>query len=365
MLTRELTVTQELTKVKEKDIKDFEVTAYVLKDQVLFSQGKWKDYFYDEPNFNDAFEKTDWNNTQVTSLFLDHYDGTPDSVAGFIRGGAATWVGDVKNIHKAGKDLIGDLYIVDLDTANKIAYPGSQWGISAKLDVDFDEKNKGVKQYLYKNFSIVVEPAVKTAYINNTEADDRFAQFVKKIAKEVLITMADEKEEVSEEKTEEAKEEPSEPVKEEQPTEEPKEEVKEEPKEEEPKEELSEENLSELEKAAKLVLEFVSKHKVEHQEEEEKPEPEEESKEEPEEKQEEKKEEEPEPEKVENKDTKKDELVKTVEQLSADINKLKEKKTDNSHEVENVTTVTDGGICFKSETDLEFCNYLKNMIKED
>ena len=378
MLAQELSI-QQFSKLKEKDIKDYEVTSYILKDQVLFSQGKWKDFIYDEPSFNDAFEKTNWDDFQITSLFLDHFDGTPDSAVGMIRGGTATWVGQVKNIHKQGKDLMGDLHVVDLATVNKLAYPGTRWGISAKLDVDFGKGDK-VRQFLYKNFSIVVEPAVKTAYINNSETNDDCRRFIKITNyKGGLITMADEKEEAPKEEPKED----SEPVKEKQPAEE----TEETPKEEEKEEELSEEKLSELEKAAKLVLEFVANHKVENQEEEKKEEPEEEPKEEESEaepekeseeepKEEEPKEEEKAPEEVaeeekpeekkedEPVENKEDKIVKTVEQLSAKINKIEaEKKTK---QVENVVSVKNDGLCYNSPTDMEFCAYLnKTILKEE
>jgi len=60
------------------------------------------------------------------------------------------------------------LIIVDKPTAMKLAY-GAKMGISPK--VSGGEEDGKMVQFKYDNFSVVINPAVKTAYINNQEME--------------------------------------------------------------------------------------------------------------------------------------------------------------------------------------------------
>lgn len=128
---------------------------YVVEDTVLMSPGVWNDKFYDSDALESGFEKTDFSDEDVVSLFLDHEDEK-----------AAKWIGKVKNIEKEGNDIKGDLWITDLQTALNLE-AGANFGISPRLQV---EENGGViNDMMFENFSVVFNPAVKTAYINNRE----------------------------------------------------------------------------------------------------------------------------------------------------------------------------------------------------
>ena len=239
-------VVQELTDIVEQNIDEFKVPVYVIKDKVLMSTGIWKGYYYDANALKQAFEDTDWNSKEVRSLFLDHQDEY-----------SREWIGEVKNIHLDGNDIKGDLVIVDENTAKKLAY-GAKFGISPKVQANADDNNV-IRKFIFQNFSVVITPAVKTAYINNWEKqevenmeEDEKAQeeTVEKEAKEAIETPQEKP--VTPEKTEETTE------------------------------EMTDDELAELERAANLVLEFVKKKKKKYPE----PKPEEKPEEKPEKKKE-------------------------------------------------------------------------------
>jgi hypothetical protein len=64
---------------------------------------------------------------------------------------------------------VGDVAVVDMQTAQKLAY-GAKFGISMKGNGNLDEQNL-VSDLSYKNFSIVFNPAVKTAFLNRQRED--------------------------------------------------------------------------------------------------------------------------------------------------------------------------------------------------
>jgi len=137
-----------------------------LKNKILMSPGLWNDNFYGNEEIKKAYVNTDWTNKDARSLFWDHMDGSPDET-GMPRPGAKNWIGEVDNPHMDGENLVGDLLIVDRDAAIKLAY-GAKLGISPK--VSGEENEEGILyDFLYNNFSVVAIPAVKTAYINNSQ----------------------------------------------------------------------------------------------------------------------------------------------------------------------------------------------------
>jgi len=138
----------------EKDVK----LPYVIKDKILMSPGVWNSFFYSTDAIISAFKNTDWEDKEVRSLFLDHEDRN-----------AREWVGEVNNIRLNGENLIGDLVIVDKNTAIKLAY-GAKMGISPKVHGGNDDGK--MIDFLYDNFSVVINPAIKTAYINNSQKED-------------------------------------------------------------------------------------------------------------------------------------------------------------------------------------------------
>lgn len=137
----------------EKDVK----VPYIMKDKVLMAPGVWNNYFYTPDSVSNAYNQTDWEDKEIRSLFLDHEDKN-----------AREWVGEVRNARMVGEQVLGDLHIVDKSTAMKLAF-GAKMGISPK--VTGEEENGTMLDFLFDNFSVVINPAVKKAYINNSQHD--------------------------------------------------------------------------------------------------------------------------------------------------------------------------------------------------
>ena len=136
---------------------------YIIKDRILMSPGKWHgmqgEFVYTEDAVKYGFDNTDWNDRDNRNLFFDHNDTN-----------SSEWIGYVENVRLSGPDIRGDLHIYDMNAAIKMSKGKPKFGISPKIQGD-DEKGT-VTRCLYKNFSLVVNPAVKTAYINNMEVRD-------------------------------------------------------------------------------------------------------------------------------------------------------------------------------------------------
>ena len=128
---------------------------YLIKDKVLMSPGVWNNYYYGPDQIKNAFLKTKWDSKENRSLYNDHEDRR-----------SREWVGEVVNPRILDNNVIGDLVVVDKATAQKLAY-GAKMGISPK--VHGIEHNNEMIDFEFDNFSIVINPAVKTAYINNME----------------------------------------------------------------------------------------------------------------------------------------------------------------------------------------------------
>lgn len=172
------TVQELLSKIENSDLeKDIKI-PYVIKDKILMSPGVWNGLHYSANSLKDAFLKTSWDKKEIRSLFLDHVDKS-----------SREWVGEVKNARVSNEDIIGDLIIVDKPTAMKLAY-GAKMGISPK--VHGQEDNGHMLSFLFDNFSVVINPAVKTAYINNAqkeagkmEEEDEFGDNDEELAKKI------------------------------------------------------------------------------------------------------------------------------------------------------------------------------------
>ena len=149
---------------------------YIIKDKVLMSPGVWNNYYYSEKAIHDAFLKSRWDSKEIRSLYADHEDNR-----------STEWVGEVTNPRWIGGHLIGDLVIVDKPTAQKLAY-GAKMGISPK--VHGVEDNNEMIDFEFDNFSVVINPAVKTAYINNMEVNKMTQNIEKKLEKPVVKEQA-------------------------------------------------------------------------------------------------------------------------------------------------------------------------------
>lgn len=139
---------------KQKDLENVKI-PYILKDKILMSPGVWNDFFYSASAIHEAYVKTNWSEKENRNLFLDHADRS-----------SREWIGEVINPRMSGENIIGDLVVVDKPTAQKLEY-GAKMGISPK--VHGEEEDNCMMSFLFDNFSVVINPAVKTAYINNAE----------------------------------------------------------------------------------------------------------------------------------------------------------------------------------------------------
>jgi len=129
---------------------------YIIKNALLISPGTWNNFYYSVDIIHEAFRQTDWNDKKILSLFLDHLDDR-----------TSEWVGYVKNPHEVNGKVLGDLEIYDINTAIKLALGKPKFGISPRVKGQAEE---GImKRFMFENFSFVINPAVKTTFINNME----------------------------------------------------------------------------------------------------------------------------------------------------------------------------------------------------
>lgn len=121
------------------------------------SPGIWNNFYYSSEEIKKSFNRTNWNSKEVKSLFLDHVDNM-----------SREWVGEIQNPRLIGDVVKADLVIVDQATAIKLAY-GAKMGISPKVTGQTEDNENIMSEFLYDNFSVVINPAVKTAWINNMD----------------------------------------------------------------------------------------------------------------------------------------------------------------------------------------------------
>lgn len=179
---------------------------YVIKNATLISPGTWNKFYYNGATIKKAHKMTDWADKSIKNLYLDHADDK-----------TSQWVGNVSNLKCINGTEYGDLNIFDPITAVKMAKGKPKFGISPRVRGRAEE---GImKEFTFENFSFVINPAVKTTYINNMEVKTMEFKLQEEGEAKVETPKPEEaKVETVEEKTEEVKEEvkeEKEPVKEE------------------------------------------------------------------------------------------------------------------------------------------------------
>lgn len=152
-------------------IKDFKLPL-VLKDKTLMEEGNWNNHFYSLDSIVYALNNTDWSDRNNSDLFLDHKDTE-----------ASEWIGTVENKKMFGRKLLGDLVIYDLNTAVKLQLGKPKIGISPKVLGKNNIRTNEVSNFRFGNFSVVYNPAVKTAYLNNSETNSKTPD----VSKEIII----------------------------------------------------------------------------------------------------------------------------------------------------------------------------------
>jgi len=128
-----------------------------LKNRVLMAPGEWNGIGYSAEEIKNAFHNTDWEDKEVCSLILDHAD-KPLSVH--------DWVGWVKNPRMVGDSLVGDLEFYDDGVFTKLTEAKMRCGISPKVRGEILDEEGAMKNFQFENFSVVINPACKKAYIN-------------------------------------------------------------------------------------------------------------------------------------------------------------------------------------------------------
>ena len=233
----------------------------ILKDKELISPGIWNDNEYSEEEIRTGFAKTNWSDKDTISLWLNHDDKNADAFIGYVR--------NIRLID--GAKVRGDLELWDERIALKLTKAKAKFGVSVKIKGDEDKKTGKMKNFSFENFSVVTNPACKTAYINLQENGAIETYLISQEwidnhnnEKEVKKMEEEVKEEVKEKVVEEVKEVSEEKVEEEKP-----EEVKEVEKSEEQKEELSDGDLTnmyvemdehELSAFSAFVKDYLKKH---------------------------------------------------------------------------------------------------------
>lgn len=161
---------------------------FTVEGVTVMSPGVWNGKEYKARQIKEAFRRTDFSDSDVASLFNEHDD--EDS---------RDWIGEVKNVRLEGNEIKADLDIVTADEARKVAY-GARFGISPKVT----GLNRGgtMHKFGFDNFSLVLDPAVKTTFLNsNQETSDDDVQKVNSTM--VKPTMTEEQaEELSDEQRE-------------------------------------------------------------------------------------------------------------------------------------------------------------------
>ncbi|HUU77490.1 MAG TPA: hypothetical protein VMX55_04040 [candidate division Zixibacteria bacterium] len=133
----------------------------ILKNKTLMEEGTWNNHYYSADSIAKALSMTDWSDRNNNDLFYDHDDTK-----------ASELIGSVENLKMFGKKLIGDLKIFDLASAIKLQVGRPKIGISPKVLGKNNSKTNEIFDFVFGNFSVVYNPAIKTAYINNSESVD-------------------------------------------------------------------------------------------------------------------------------------------------------------------------------------------------
>jgi len=192
-------IVQQLAEKAYKDLDSEVKLPFILKDKILMSPGVWNNFYYSPDVIKTIFKKTDWNDPKIRALFLDHVDDR-----------AAEWIGEIINPKLVNGNVIGDLAILDKPTAIKLAY-GAKFGVSPKVIGEADY-NKRMYDGHFENFSVVINPAVKTTFLNSeikikNKGGENMPKTKEEILEEEEPTVSEEETKKEETKTEEVKKE--------------------------------------------------------------------------------------------------------------------------------------------------------------
>lgn len=153
-----------------------DVKGQLLPNRVLLSPGVWNGKIFTAEEIEKAYYNTDWNNYSVYSLIADHSDNDDDHLPLSVH----DWIGYVENPRMDDGKLIGDLRVYDKNISSKLIDAEAKFGVSAKLQGSRDG-NDTVRDFSFKNFSVVVNPACKDAFINLSDENETLDKIKEKL----------------------------------------------------------------------------------------------------------------------------------------------------------------------------------------
>lgn len=163
-----------LTKVIVENLSSEKLSNFegkILKNKVLLAPGMWNGRNYTADEIKKAFKNSDWNDKDVTSLIADHKDDDSKGRPLSIR----DWVGHISNQHLDERGyLLGDLHIFDSDLDVKLS-GGAKFGISPFVWGKYDTYTNSQKDFVFRNFAVVVEPACKECYLSDDDLNEKLA----------------------------------------------------------------------------------------------------------------------------------------------------------------------------------------------
>lgn len=142
----------------------------ILKNKTVMAPGIWNKFLYTQEEIEKAYKFTDWSNPQVLAYYLNHEDSEADK-----------WIGSIENpkyLPQSG-EIVADVCIYDLNEAIKSSFGNQDFGISPK--VSGRNINGQMKDFVFLNFSHVIDPAVRLATINNSEIKDVITMVVEQL----------------------------------------------------------------------------------------------------------------------------------------------------------------------------------------
>jgi len=152
---------EKLSAEEAKSLEERVSVPYRVEDVTVLSEGRWNGLNWTASELKQAVENTDFSLEQErgdrqppnSSLFYDHEDRSADD-----------WIGKVENVRMEGKDVKSDVVVTDKQLAMNLEF-GAPFGVSPKADGLIDDQKK-MQDFTFENFSMVVNPAVKTTWLN-------------------------------------------------------------------------------------------------------------------------------------------------------------------------------------------------------
>jgi len=153
---------EKLSAEEAKSLEERVSVPYRVEDVTVLSPGEWNGLQWTASELKEAVSRTDFDLSQErgdktppnSSLYYDHEDRSADN-----------WIGNVENVRVDGNgDVKTDLVITDKQLAINLEY-GAPFGVSPKADGLIDDQKK-MQDFRFENFSMVVNPAVKTTWLN-------------------------------------------------------------------------------------------------------------------------------------------------------------------------------------------------------